>query len=583
MSFQQALSGLNASSSQLSAIGNNIANSNTVGFKQAQVQFADSYAASLQGGGAAPIGIGTRVGNVAQQFTQGNLTTTGNSLDLAVNGAGMFRMDNNGILSYTRNGQFLVDKDGYVINSNGLKLTGYGVNTTTNSITPGALQPLQMNNSAIPPQVTTTSAMMANLDSRTTPPTSLTHGKSVASLAPNVAAGTGVVTLATNDTFELSIDSYPAVLVTIPPATYTNAALATAMQTAVTTALTTAATAAGTVPVPTATVTLNAAGLIEIASGSVGTVGYQGLGSSAIINPAGTSVLLGAAATNGYTEFFEGAVAGGGTTTTSGTDVFKTTDTNSFTSSTAQTVYDTLGNAHTMSMYFVKTSQPGHWQFYTGLDGAEPALMANTSAHNINNVPPAVLPALPPAAPAVPEWTDLTFSSTGVLTTPASGVTLTQTFPVSTGATTPLTFSLDLTGTTQYGIAFGTNQLTQDGYTSGKLAGLSVSSDGLVQGRYSNGKTRNMGQVVLANFNNPNGLQSLGENQWGETTDAGSPIPGAPGTGTLGLLQSGTVEDSNVDMTAELVNMITAQRSYQANAQTIKTMDQIMQTLVNLR
>ena len=125
--------------------------------------------------------------------------------------------------------------------------------------------------------------------------------------------------------------------------------------------------------------------------------------------------------------------------------------------------------------------------------------------------------------------------------------------------------------------------MLQDGYTSGKLSGMSVSADGTVQGRYSNGKSRNMGQLVLANFNNPNGLQSLGNNLWAETSDSGSPIPGAPGSGNLGVVQSGAVEESNVDMTKELVNMITAQRSYQANAQTIKTQDQIMQTLVNLR
>ncbi|HUW38253.1 MAG TPA: flagellar hook-basal body complex protein, partial [Rhodocyclaceae bacterium] len=108
------------------------------------------------------------------------------------------------------------------------------------------------------------------------------------------------------------------------------------------------------------------------------------------------------------------------------------------------------------------------------------------------------------------------------------------------------------------------------------------SPDGIVQGSYSNGKLRNMGQVILANFNNLNGLQSVGGNEWAETATSGQPIPGIPGTGNLGLVQSGAVEESNVDMTAELVSMITQQRAYQANAQTIKTEDQLMQTLVNL-
>ncbi|MBS1230304.1 MAG: flgE, partial [Proteobacteria bacterium] len=146
-----------------------------------------------------------------------------------------------------------------------------------------------------------------------------------------------------------------------------------------------------------------------------------------------------------------------------------------------------------------------------------------------------------------------------------------------------LTFNIDFSESTQFGSAFGTNSLTQDGYTSGRLTGVSVNEDGIVSGNYSNGKTRNLGQVALANFTNPNGLTSLGGNQWAETDASGTALVGTPNSGTLGVLKSSTVEESNVDLTAELVNMITEQRAYQASAQTIKTQDQIMNTLVNLR
>ena len=158
-----------------------------------------------------------------------------------------------------------------------------------------------------------------------------------------------------------------------------------------------------------------------------------------------------------------------------------------------------------------------------------------------------------------------------------------QSFAITNGAVSPLSFPLDLTGTTQYGVEFGVNQLIQDGFTSGRLTGVSVAADGIVQGRYSNGKSQNLGQVVLVNFNNPNSLQQLGSNQWAETAESGQPIPGTPGQGSLGAIQSGAVEESNVDLTAELVNMITQQRAYQANAQSIKTQDSVLQTLVNLR
>ena len=154
---------------------------------------------------------------------------------------------------------------------------------------------------------------------------------------------------------------------------------------------------------------------------------------------------------------------------------------------------------------------------------------------------------------------------------------------VSTGATTPFPVSIDYTGTSQYGSSFSVNALKQDGYTSGRLSGFNISADGTIVGRYTNGQSATLGQVVLANFTNPNGLQPLGNNLWAETATSGPALVGTPNSGSLGVLQSSAVEDSNVDLTAELVNMITAQRNYQANAQTIKTQDQVMQTLVNLR
>ena len=145
----------------------------------------------------------------------------------------------------------------------------------------------------------------------------------------------------------------------------------------------------------------------------------------------------------------------------------------------------------------------------------------------------------------------------------------------------PLAF--DFSQTTQYGGAFGVNSLAQDGYTSGELSGFSTSTDGTIVGRYTNGQTQALGQIGLVNFTNPQGLQPVGNNEWVETPESGMIPLNRPGSSGLGLLQSSAVEDSNVDLTAELVNMITAQRVYQANAQTIKTQDQVLQTLVNLR
>jgi len=142
---------------------------------------------------------------------------------------------------------------------------------------------------------------------------------------------------------------------------------------------------------------------------------------------------------------------------------------------------------------------------------------------------------------------------------------------------------LDVLKATQYGSQFGVTDLGQDGYASGQLIGVQFEDNGIVLARYSNGETRPAGQIEIASFRNPQGLQPLGGNAWGRTFASGDPLVGAPGDGSLGVLQAGALEESNVDLTAELVDMITAQRVYQANAQTIKTQDQILQTIVNLR
>jgi flagellar hook protein FlgE len=221
--------------------------------------------------------------------------------------------------------------------------------------------------------------------------------------------------------------------------------------------------------------------------------------------------------------------------------------------STALSVYDTLGVAHTMTMYFVRTAAGGPWDVQATMDGATPQDLGN-----------------------------LTFNTSGVLTT-AMPVVL-PSWALTTGAASPWSpGNIDFTGTTQYGSASSVNQLIQGGYTTGSLTGVNVGSDGVVQGSYSNGQSRALGQIVLASFTNPNGLQSLGNNQWALSSVSGPELVSAPGTGSRGVLQSSSIEESNVDLTAQLVDLITQQRNYQANAQTIKTQDQIMQTLVNLQ
>jgi flagellar hook protein FlgE len=402
MSFQQGLSGLGAASQNLDVIGNNVANSSTVGFKQGVASFADVYASSLGAGGGADVGIGVQVSGVSDQFTQGNITTTSNPLDLAINGKGFFRMSDNGAISYTRNGQFQLDKNGYLVGPTGQNLTGF--QALNGTIVPGVLVNLQLSSADVLPKASANAVVGVNLS-----PTSAT--------------------------------------------------------------------------LPTA-----------------------------------------------------GFVA---------------TDPTTYNYSTSTTAYDSLGQSHTLTYYFNKTAA-NTWDVNTYIDGAA----ANGAGVST-----------------------LTFNSSGAYVG-ATNLSKTATF---TNGAAPLSLTMNFSQMMQTGATFGVNSLSTDGYASGQLSGYNIGADGTIVGDYSNGQTQILGQVALSNFVNPQGLAPEGGNMFTETSASGVALTGAPGSASLGALQSSAQEDSNVDLTAELVNMITAQRDYQASAQSIKTEDAVMQTLINMR
>lgn len=406
MSFQQGLSGLAAAARNLDVIGNNVANSNTVGAKSSRAEFADVYANSLYGAGNSFFGIGVDIAAIHQQFTQGDISTTNNPLDMAINGRGFFRMSDNGTLTYTRNGQFLLDKNGYITNAQGSRLTGFPADAN-GKIAAGVPGDLRLTTGDIAPKASSEAALSVNLDARETTPTA----------------------------------------------------------------------------------------------------------------------------------------------------AFSLTDSTSYSGATSMAVYDTQGQEHTVALYFRNTGA-NSWDVFASADGTQ------VGAAAVGN---------------------LSFGTDGKLVAATSTTPLSLTVPVGAAAGGNQTIAIDLSKMTQFGTSFSVSELTQNGYATGRLAGFSISPDGTILARYSNGQTQAQGQVALANFVNPQGLQPLGGNQWAETAASGQPLVGAPDTGSLGVLQAGAVEQSNVDLTAELVNMITAQRAYQANAQTVRTQDQVLQTIVNLR
>ncbi len=239
-------------------------------------------------------------------------------------------------------------------------------------------------------------------------------------------------------------------------------------------------------------------------------------------------------------------------------------DPTTYNNATSQTVYDAKGQEVALTYYFQKAATDT-WNVYVAANGTPIVTAAGNPAASTTITFP--VNGSTPTAPVGTVALDIpsVTNSVGATTVPIAGV------------------ALDLSGATQYGAQFGVTALTQDGYAPGQLTGVQFEGNGIITATYSNGQTKPAGQLEIANFRNPQGLEPTGGNGWVQTAASGAPIVGVPGSGNLGLLQAGALEESNVDLTAELVNMITAQRDYQANAQTIKTEDQIMQTIVNLK
>jgi len=401
-SFSIALSGLTASSTNLDVTANNIANADTVGFKGSRAEFADVYASGAVNLNTSVTGEGVRLASTAQQFTQGNISTSSSNLDLAISGDGFFTLQSANGLAYTRNGQFAEDSNGNVVSSTGQALQVYpplpngGFNT-------GALSDLNLQTAQSAPLATTSGSAILNFPAGATPPT---------------------------------------------------------------------------------------------------------------VTP------------------------------------FNPTNSLTYNQSTSTTVYDSLGNSYPATFYFSQTAVPN-------------VVAVNMTVNGT----------------AVGGAQNLTFSNSGSVTLPAGGALTFAGFAPTDGAQ-PMTMTFNFGQTTQYGGSFGVTSITQNGYATGQLSTVAINSSGIVSAVYTNGRSTELGQLAMANFPNPQGLKQLGDTNWSETFTSGNVVQGTAASAGFGSIQSGALENSNVDLTTELVNMITAQRSFDANAQVITTANQESQTVI---
>ncbi len=431
MSFNIALSGLNAAQKNLDVTANNIANVNTIGFKGSRAEFADVYSSSVFSNAKTTVGNGVQTAAVTQQFYQGALQTTNNALDLAIKGEGFFVTS--GDLSsqertYTRAGAFQVNDSGYVTTAQGQYLQVY-----------------QVNEDGTPKAVSLDSTSSLQI--------------------PSVAGK------------------------------------------------------------PTATTKVNAS-LNLPASGNA-------------VDPAN----------------------------------FDPTDSDTYTSSTSVVIYDSLGDSHTVTQYFMKDStaaatNPNTWRLVTYMDDKPVDITGGTGT---------------------PAGAVLTFDSQGALTTQTPATIVTEQLGaagagiINNGADGTQTFEIDFDNITQYAAAFEVNSLAQNGSTVGQLTNVDIGSNGLVSATYSNGTTVNLGMVAMAKFANPQGLTQIGDTSWKSSLDSGEAVPSVAGVGTVGSVQSSALEASNTDLSSSLVELITAQRNYQANSRALEVNSTLQQTILQIR
>ncbi|ABZ75996.1 flagellar basal body FlaE domain protein [Shewanella halifaxensis HAW-EB4] len=453
MSFNIALSGISSAQKDLNTTANNIANVNTTGFKESRAEFADVYASSIFANSKTTVGGGVATSQVAQQFHQGSMAFTNNSLDMAINGGGFFVTSSevgSQDHSYTRAGAFKFDSNNYIVDSAGNFLQTFPVdkdgNSTSVSLT--TTKPVQIPDTAGSPVKTDSVGIQMNLN-------------------------------------------------------------------------------------------------------------------------AGESTLDPAA--------------------------FDPDDPDTFNNSTSVTIYDSLGEPHILTSYFVRPPNAAHtgesnWVAFYAVDGKPVDLDPAAGEYNVDTDGDGTVDGKANAENAA-GWKGaaVSFNDTGAYTGSNPAVIKTEALGVGganvlgPGADGTQTLTLDFNNPTQYASPFEVTELTQDGTTVGRLTNVEVGADGLINASYSNGSTVPLARVALVSFANEQGLSQAGNTSWKASLDSGPALAGEANSGTFGSIRSSALEQSNVDLTTELVDLISAQRNFQANSRTLEVNNTLQQTILQIR
>jgi len=559
------LSGLTANQTMLNIVGNNIANANTVGYKTQSVNFETQLAQTFSygtapldtNGGTNPmqIGNGTATGATTRNFNDGSQQITGVDTQMAIQGDGFFVVQGAQQL-FTRAGNFQLNNQHQLVDGNGNMVQGYGIDSGYNII-PGALT-----NVTIPVGSLT-----------------LAKGTSNVTMEGNLNAGGTVATTATASTLDQSfyLAGASAVDPVNPPTTTT---LLTSLANATNTPyfqngdVITVQGEKGTRSVGTQTLTVTGTttlgdlesfmtGVLGIntTTGANGTASAAGITNTTTGNAVALNITGNIGTANDLTLSASSLSIQRGTTTVAPFTFTKSATANGESVYTSFNTYDSLGNAVSVGVTATMVSSTATgttWQYF-----AESPNTTTTGAATNTAVGTGLL----------------SFNTAGQL-----GSTTTPTITIDrsgTGAVPNLTFNVNFGNMTA--LSSGTSQMasaTQDGYAQGTLQTFSVGTDGIIAGSFSNGLTRNLGQIALATFRNDDGLVDVGSNNFVAGTNSGTPIISAPGQFSAGTVVGGSLEQSNVDLSAEFVKMIAASTGFSAASRIITTSNQMLQELM---
>jgi flagellar hook protein FlgE len=579
-SLYAAISGLRNHQEKMDVIGNNIANVNTVGFKSGSVTFQDMLSQTLSGassgtgtsGGTNPmqIGLGVSVAAISTNFTDGSAQSTGVQTDLAITGSGFFVLGDPLNQQYSRAGNFSFDASGNLVNGSGMKVLGWQGNNSGVVSTTGAVTGIQIPvGSVMPAKVSSTLTAKGNLSASAT-----AYGTAAQRAAATLASSTATTASADATTASASVAAAKtAADAVVSSLTAGNAAAALAAANIAVIDATTAK-ASATAALANATATTLAVATAALTAANTALADATALQTAAnTTNTTLTAANASAAQAAGATAVASANAAATATNTNVAAATAAVTAANDKSSDQLSSInlYDSQGNAYKLNGTFEKTGA-NTWSFTPA------ATITDSTGATIANVTTSATPIA------------ITFNSSGVFQTSTAATIKVD----PTGLTPPspytgagaFTVTPDFSTMTQYGTDSTANLSATDGYTAGTLTaggGITISTDGTIEGTFTNGKKMDLAKIAIASFNNPGGLMKNGDSLYAASSNSGQPQIGTPGTAGRGTFTPGSLEMSNVDLAQQFADMIVTQRGFQANSKIITTDDTMLDDLINMK